>query len=229
MEEMENVFRQLKKGKFILLHDSENREDETDMVILAQHVKPEHIAMMRTDAGGLICAAVGNTVAEAIGLPFMVDVLMEAENKYPLLKKMRGEDIRYDKKSAFSLTVNHRKTFTGVSDVDRALTISELGAYARDLKEIKDPMTFFGSKFRSPGHIPLLISSGLANRQGHTELTCAIAEMGNLTPSLVLCEMMDEKTHKSLTLKDARIYAKKNDHALLEGKQVIKEYKKWRG
>jgi 3,4-dihydroxy 2-butanone 4-phosphate synthase len=104
-----------------------------------------------------------------------------------------------------------------------------LGAYARDLKEIKDPMTFFGSKFRSPGHIPLLISSGLANRQGHTELTCAIAEMGNLTPSLVLCEMMDEKTHKSLTLKDARIYAKKNDHALLEGKQVIKEYKKWRG
>jgi 3,4-dihydroxy 2-butanone 4-phosphate synthase len=177
MEELENVFRQLKKGKFILLHDSENREDETDMVILAQHVKPEHIAKMRTDAGGLICAAVGNTAAEAIGLPFMADVLTEAENRYPLLKKMRGEDIKYDKKSAFSLTVNHRKTFTGVSDVDRALTIGELGAYVRDLKEIKDPATVFGSKFRSPGHIPLLISSGLANRQGHTELTCAIAEI----------------------------------------------------
>jgi 3,4-dihydroxy-2-butanone 4-phosphate synthase len=54
-------------------------------------------------------------------------------------------------------------------------------------------------------------------------------DSGDLTPSVVLCEMMDGKTHKSLTLKDARIYAKKNGHALLEGKQVIKEYKKWRG
>ena len=229
MEEMENVFKQLKKGKFILLHDSENREDETDMVILSEHVKPEHIAKMRIDAGGLICAAVGNTVAEAIALPFMADVLTEAENKYPLLKKMRGEDIKYDKKSAFSLTVNHRKTFTGISDVDRALTISELGFFCRDIKVIKDPATVFGSKFRSPGHIALLISSGLANRQGHTELTCAIAEMGGLTPSVVLCEMMDGKTHKSLTLKDARTYAKKKGLALLEGKRVIEEYKKWRG
>jgi 3,4-dihydroxy 2-butanone 4-phosphate synthase len=229
MEELENVFRQLKKGRFILLHDSENREDETDMVVLSEHVRPEHIAKMRTDAGGLICAAVGNEVAESTGLPFMADVLITAENKYPVLKKMRGEDIKYDKKSAFSLTVNHRKTFTGISDIDRALTISELGVFCRDHKSIKDPATVFGSKFRSPGHIPLLISSGLESRQGHTELTCAIAEMGDLTPSVVVCEMMDEKTHKSLTLKDARAYAKKNDHALLEGKQVIEEYKKWRG
>jgi 3,4-dihydroxy 2-butanone 4-phosphate synthase len=229
MEELENVFRQLKKGKFILLHDSENREDETDMVVLSEHVGPEHIARMRTDAGGLICAAVGNAVAGRIDLPFMADVLMQAEKKYPLLKMMRGEDIKYDKKSAFSLTVNHRKTFTGISDVDRALTISELGHFCRDLEGIKDPAAVFGSKFRSPGHIPLLISSGLKNRQGHTELTCAIAEMGDLTPSVVVCEMMDEKTHKSLTLKDARTYAKKNGLDILEGKQVIEEYKKWRG
>jgi 3,4-dihydroxy 2-butanone 4-phosphate synthase len=229
MEEMEDVFKQLKKGKFILLHDSENREDETDMVVLAEHVKPDHIAAMRTDAGGLICAAVGMDVSMAIGLPFMADVLIAAESKYPLLKKMRGEDIKYDKKSAFSLTVNHRKTFTGVSDVDRALTISELGSFCKNIKELKDPATVFGSNFRSPGHIPMLISSGLTNRQGHTELTCAIAEMGYLTPSVVLCEMMDEKTHKSLTLKDARAYGKKNDLALLEGKQVIEEYKKWHG
>jgi|WetSurMetagenome_2_1015567.scaffolds.fasta_scaffold71472_3 3,4-dihydroxy 2-butanone 4-phosphate synthase len=229
MEEMEDVFKQLKKGKFILLHDSENREDETDMVVLSEHVKPEHIARMRTDAGGLICEAVGNNVAKTIGLPFMADVLIDAEKKYPLLTKMRGEDIKYDKKSAFSLTVNHRKTFTGISDVDRALTISELGIFCRDIKGIKDPQTVFGTKFRSPGHIPLLISSGLESRQGHTELTCAIAEMGDLTPCVVVCEMMDEKTHKSLTLKDARTYAKKNDLALLEGKQVIEGYKKWRG
>ena len=229
MEELETVYGELKKGNFILLHDSEKREDETDMIILGEHVKPEHVARMRKEAGGLICAAYGTDAAERIGLPFMANVLMEAEGKYPLLKKMRGEDIKYDKKSAFSLTVNHRKTFTGISDIDRALTISVLGAFCRDLGKEKDPASVFGSKFRSPGHVHLLISSGLENRQGHTELACAIAEMGGLTQCVVVCEMMDDRTHRSLTLKDAKAYAKKNGLALLEGKRVIEEYKKWRG
>jgi 3,4-dihydroxy 2-butanone 4-phosphate synthase len=229
MEDMETVYKELNKGNFILLHDSEKREDETDMIILGERVRAEHVARMRTDAGGLICTAYGTGAAGRIGLPFMADVLMEAEGKYPLLKKMRGEDIKYDKKSAFSLTVNHRKTFTGISDIDRALTISELGIFCRDVDKIKEPAGVFGSKFRAPGHIHLIISSGLENRQGHTELACAIAEMGGLTQCVVVCEMMDNRTHKSLTLKDAKEYAKKNELTLLEGKQVIDEYKKWRG
>jgi 3,4-dihydroxy 2-butanone 4-phosphate synthase len=228
MEGLKKAFAELKNGNFILLHDSEKREDETDMIILGEHVRAQHVSKMRTDAGGLICAAYGMDAARRIDLPFMADVLMEAEGRYPLLKGLRGEDIKYDKKSAFSLTVNHRETFTGISDVDRALTISKLGAFCRDMEKIKDPSALFGAQFRSPGHVHLLISSGLGNRQGHTELSCAIAEMGGLTQCVVVCEMMDDITHKSLTLKDAKAYAKDNGLVLLEGKNVIEQYKKWR-
>ena len=229
MEDLQTAYRELKKGDFILLHDSTAREDETDMVILAEHVRPEHVGNMRTDAGGLICVAFGKDLAARIGLPYMSSVLLEAEKKYPLLSRMRANDIKYDTKSAFSLTVNHRKTFTGISDIDRALTISELGRFCRVIEKEKDLQKSFGEKFRAPGHVSLLISSGLENREGHTELTCAVAEMGGLTQCVVVCEMMDAKTHRSLTLEDARLRAKEDGLALLEGKQVIEEYKKWRG
>jgi 3,4-dihydroxy 2-butanone 4-phosphate synthase len=193
MNKIVEAIKELKNGRFILVHDSEKREDETDMVILSEHVGPEQLSKMRIDAGGLICVAVGRALSEKIGLPLMADVLIEAEKKFPLLKEVRGEDIKYDKKSAFSLTVNHRKTFTGVSDIDRALTIKELGLLCRNINKEKNPTKAFGERFRSPGHIPLLASSGLENRQGHTELTTAVSEMGELTECVVVCEMMDEK------------------------------------
>jgi 3,4-dihydroxy 2-butanone 4-phosphate synthase len=228
MNKIGEAAKELKAGRFILVHDSEKREDETDMVILSEHVGPEHLSKMRIDAGGLICVAIGRSLSEKICLPLMADVLIEAENKFPLLKEVRGEDIKYDKKSAFSLTVNHRKTFTGVSDIDRALTIKELGLLCRDIAGEKNPAKTFGARFRSPGHISLLASSGLENRQGHTELTTAISEMCGLTQCVVVCEMMDEKTHKSLTLGDARKYAGKNKLTLIEGKDILQAFKQWR-
>lgn len=228
MDKLREAHRELEKGNYILLHDSEKREDETDMVFLAEKVDASCLGRMRRDAGGLICVAFGKKLAATIGLPFMSSVLLEAEGKYPLLANMRTNDLRYDAKSAFSLSVNHRKTFTGVSDFDRALTIRELGVFCRDIEKIKDPRKSFGEGFRSPGHVSTLISSGLENRQGHTELACAIAEMGGLTQCVVVCEMMDDSTHRSLTLKDAGAYAKNNGLVLLEGKTVIEEYKKWR-
>ena len=229
MNKLSEAFEALRKGKFILVHDSERREDETDLVILAEHVKPADVARMRVDGGGLICTPLGGEIAAEMGLPFMADVLLEAEKRFPLLEELRATDIKYDKKSSFSLTVNHRKTFTGISDIDRALTISELGKLCRDAGEEKDLVKAFGARFRSPGHVHLLVSSGLSNREGHTELACALAEMGGLTPCLVVCEMMDDKTNKSLTLEGARKYAERNGLVLLEGKNIIEEYKKWRG
>lgn len=229
MEDLETAYRELDKGNFILLHDSSAREDETDMVILAEHVRAGHVDRMRVDAGGLICVAFGKDLAARIGLPFMSSVLLASEKKYPLLSRMRANDIRYDTKSAFSLTVNHRKTFTGISDIDRALTISELGRFCSGIEKEKDFQKSFGEKFRAPGHVSLLISSGLENREGHTELACAVAEMGGLTQCVVVCEMMDSRTHRSLTLEDALLRAKEDGLTLLEGRQVIEGYRKWRG
>jgi len=66
---------------------------------------------MRNDAGGLICVAVADSVADAFGLPFLADAL-----DHPAV----NDDPEYDDRSSFSLPVNHRETFTGITDEDRA-------------------------------------------------------------------------------------------------------------
>ncbi len=212
---------ELRKGRFILLHDANDRENEIDLVIAAEFVKPESVARMRKDAGGLLCVAVDKQIAEKLSLPFMADVLRFSQEKFPVLKDIEANDIPYDEKSAFSVSINHRKTFTGISDIDRALTISEFGKFCRKLPS--NPVQEFGKNFRSPGHVHLLISSGLKNREGHTELSTALLEISGLTPVVAICEMLDERTHKSLTKEKARAYAKKNKQVFLDANE-IKDY-----
>ncbi|MEM3401866.1 MAG: 3,4-dihydroxy-2-butanone-4-phosphate synthase, partial [Candidatus Hadarchaeales archaeon] len=60
----EDAIKDLRKGKFILIHDFAERENEVDFVVLAEKVKPEHIAQMRRDGGGLICTAIHPRIAE---------------------------------------------------------------------------------------------------------------------------------------------------------------------
>ncbi len=119
---------------------------------------------MRNDAGGLVCVALSDRVAEALELPFLQEVI-----SHPTAA---DHDLAYDERSSFSLTVNHRDTFTGITDDDRSLTIQELAAVAAD----PDPDAF-SDAFRSPGHVHLLRAApdGLADRDGHTELALALA------------------------------------------------------
>src|SRR2546430_10696854 len=85
---------------------------------------------LRKEAGGLICMTLSAEVRARIGLPFMTDVLRRAGSAYPVLGAVAAEDFKYDRHSAFSIAVNHRDTFTGVTDVDRAKTIARLAAIA---------------------------------------------------------------------------------------------------
>jgi len=62
-------------GKFVLIHDDKGRENEVDMVIAAEFITPEHVGIMRRDAGGLICTAITNEVALKLGLMYMHDIL----------------------------------------------------------------------------------------------------------------------------------------------------------
>lgn len=213
---------ELKKGRFVLLHDSTDRENETDFVIAAEFVTPESVAKMRQDGGGLICMAIDKDIAEKLSLPFMADVLRFSQTKFPLLKEIKADDIPYDEKSAFSVSINHRKTFTGISDKDRALTISEFAKFCRKLSA--DPVREFGKNFRAPGHVHLLISSGIKNREGHTELSTALLETSGLTPVVAICEMLDERTHKSLTKEKALAYAEKNGLVFLDANEIKRYY-----
>ena len=115
-------------GEPVLIHDAADREGETDLVYPASAVTPDAVARMRNDAGGLICTAVSDGVADAFDLPFLQDVI-----DHPVAA---DHDLDYDERSSFSLTVNHRDTFTGITDEDRALTITELAAAASDSEAV---------------------------------------------------------------------------------------------
>lgn len=220
-----DALKAFKNGEIILVFDSDNRERETDMIVAAELITPKHLARMRNDAGGLVCTAVSHEEAEKLRLPFMTDVMEAAQDKYPLLAELSPTDIPYDERSAFSLTINHRETFTGITDNDRALTIKELALLCKN-----GNYTHFGEHFRAPGHVTLLRGSEglLTKRQGHTEMTIALTEMAGLTPVGVCCEMMDDKTGNSLPTTEVQKYAEKEGLIFLSGEEVIKAYKEFK-
>ena len=224
MSNIEKASEALKKGDFVLMHDASGRENETDMVVAAERITPEHIAAMRTDGGGLICLAVGKNMAAKLELAFIVDIYRKASKSFPILEHLEANDIPYDEKSSFSITINHRRTFTGITDEDRALTVREFA------KLLSNPNPDdFGRNFRTPGHVHLLISSGLERREGHTELSVALLELAGMKPAAVICEMMDGVTHKSLPPEKASEYAKSKGLVFLETDEVKKAYMKSAG
>jgi 3,4-dihydroxy 2-butanone 4-phosphate synthase len=209
----------------VLIHDALGRENEVDMVIAAESVSPKHVATMRRDAGGLICVALHPKIADNFGLPYLTEVYEKASSHFNVLLSTRPDDIPYDERSAFSLSVNHRRTFTGITDIDRALTIREVGRLG--VKALNGPMQGeFGRSFRSPGHMPLLRAADglLTERRGHTELVVALAELAGVTPAVAVCEMLDAETGKALSLKAANEYANEKGLPCLEGEKIVQAH-----
>src|SRR5207244_2234522 len=115
-------------------------------------------------------------------------------------------------------TVNSRVSFTGITDNDRSTTLRSLAAFLADAQAggaVTDPARVdqvrvaFGRSFRSPGHVTLLngAARGLAERQGHTELSIELLRMAGMTPCAALCEMLDPSSGQALARKDAQQYA----------------------
>lgn len=219
----------IRQGKMFLLFDAEGREAETDLTILAQAVTPEDVKIMRKDGGGLICVALDPVACEKMDLPFMADVVRSAHECSGTLGTTveRGGDLRYDSRSSFSIWVNHRNTRTGIPDNDRALTIKKLGDVVE--KTLAGEKVNFGSEFRTPGHVATLrAAKGLINeRLGQTELSIALAKIANVTPAMVVCEMLDDNTGRALSKEDAKAYADKHGMIFVEGSEVIEAYNIW--
>ena len=230
IDNIKKALTELQKGNFILIYDSEKREGETDFVIASQFVNPKSIKQMRKDGGGLIFLMTSSKIGEKLQLPFLADMYENVKNKYLVLKEIVPNDIPYDTKSSFSLYINHRETFTGITDNDRSLTIRK---FAELLKKVKNydsnsAIVEFGREFRSPGHVPIcLASKGLLNsRKGHTELVIAMLKMAKLIPAGSGCEIMGDNG-KALSKKDAKDYAVNNNLVFVEGKDIIKAWKQW--
>jgi len=222
----------LKKGKFVLVYDADGREEETDFVIASQFVTSESVKTMRKNGGGLICTTVHRPIGEKLGLPYLSDVFYKMGEEYPVLRELIPNDIPYDSKSSFAITINHRKTFTGISDVDRALTISEFAKIAKRAQNAQDGWSKkeFGRLFRAPGHVHLLNASEdlLAKRKGHTELSTALVVMAGLIPTATICEMIGDDG-KSLPKNMAKIYAEKHKLVFLEGFEIMEAWESWSG
>ena len=206
----DDVIAAFQTGDPVLVHDGSDREGETDLIYSARAVTSRTVTRLRNEAGGLICVAVADRVARHWDLPFVQESL-----DHPATA---DHDLEYDERSSFSITVNHRDAYTGITDEDRALTISTIGTAAGAPAGFDFPTTF-----RTPGHVPLLRAAPdlLAERQGHTELGITLAEMAELPPAVVVCEMLDDETGRARSPVSAKEYAARNGVHFVEGEQLI--------
>ena len=164
---IEQALEDIRQGKLIIVADDEDRENEGDLVCAASLVTPETVNFMTQFGRGLICVALTQPRATALGLPLMTD-----ENSDP-----QG--------TAFTISVDAHQRFgvtTGISAQDRAKTIEVL----------VDPDTELGD-LRRPGHIfPLKARpGGVLRRVGQTEAAVDLANMAGLPPVGVICEILN--------------------------------------
>jgi len=228
---LEQALTALRDGDFVLIYDAKGREEETDFVVAAEHVTSEHVYRMRHDGGGLVFLMLHHDIAVKLGLPFLAEVFAHAAGRWPSLAGLAPDDIPYDTKSSFSLPVNHRETFTGITDNDRALTIREMAQLAVDIEAMTedDARRTLGERFRAPGHVAVCRAAEglLGERRGHTELSVALGEMADVVPVMAGCEMMDHG--EALSRRDARAYADEHGLVFLEGQDIVEAWRQWSG
>ena len=226
---VEKALEDIRKGKIVLVYDFDDRERETDMAVASELITHETIRTMRKDAGGLLCTTTPYAVAKKIGLPFMSDVFYDDCERYPLLKAMAPTDIPYDNtKSSFGITINHRKTYTGITDNDRALTIREYAKTIFQDAPVEKIRKDLSDNFRAPGHVHLLNTAEepLKNRKGHTELVNALMVMAGVRPSGSICEMMGDDGN-SQTKEMTKRYAEEHGLTFVTGDEIIEAWNRF--
>jgi 3,4-dihydroxy 2-butanone 4-phosphate synthase/GTP cyclohydrolase II len=162
----EEIVAELRAGRMVILVDEEDRENEGDLILAAEHVTPEAINFMVTHGRGLVCLTITEARARKLGLSPMA-----RDNKSPF-------------NTAFTTSIEAASgVTTGISTFDRARTIK--AAIAKDAGP---------DDIVQPGHIfPITArSGGVLVRAGHTEAGCDLAQMAGLEPAAVLCEILKD-------------------------------------
>ncbi len=160
------IIADMRVGKMVILVDEEDRENEGDLVLAADHVTPEAINFMAKYGRGLICLTLTRERCEQLNLPLMV-----SDNRTP-----HG--------TAFTMSIEAAEgVTTGISAADRSRTVQ--AAVARNATP---------ADLVQPGHIfPLMAKDGgVLVRAGHTEAGCDLARLGGLEPAAVICEIMND-------------------------------------
>lgn len=160
------IIAEIKAGRMVVLVDEEDRENEGDLVLAAEHVTPESINFMAKFARGLVCLTLTEERCRQLALPLMV-----RDNRLAL-----GTNFTLAIEAAEGVT-------TGISAHDRARTVQV--AVAKDAKP---------SDIVQPGHVfPIMAQpGGVLVRAGHTEAGCDLAALAGLTPAAVICEILKD-------------------------------------
>jgi 3,4-dihydroxy 2-butanone 4-phosphate synthase/GTP cyclohydrolase II len=191
---IEEAIYDLMLGKIIIVVDDEDRENEGDLIALADKATPEVINFMITEARGLVCTPITEERARELGLKPMVE---------------RNTDFHG---TAFTVSVDHSSTTTGISAFERSATI----------KKLIDPEAV-GSDFRRPGHVFPLIAKkgGVLRRAGHTEAAVDLARMCGSAPAAVICEIIKEDGTMA-RVPDLFEFARKHNLKLITIKELIR-------
>lgn len=177
---VEDIVADMAAGRIVILVDEEDRENEGDLVLAADHVTPEAINFMAKYGRGLICLTLNRERCEALKLP-------------PMVPKNGG---KYS--TAFTISIEAASgVTTGISAADRARTVQ--AAVAKDA---------VATDLIQPGHIfPLqAVDGGVLMRAGHTEAGCDLASMAGCSPASVICEIMKDDGEMA-RLPDLQIFA----------------------
>lgn len=216
MEKTSQKLARFANGSVAAIYDSAERENEADLVFLAATATPSRIRLLRHDAGGLICVAMGGQEAKGIGLKFAAKILSDAG-----YGKMACKRAPYGDFPSFALWVNHESARTGITDAERARTCRELGKLAA-----RPGRKAFQKSFRAPGHVATLISRGLENRKGHTELACTLAKIAGKPQAVALCEMLQGDGRRSE--RSAKAFCKKRRIPMFSTGEILGEYERWK-
>lgn len=165
---MEEIIKALQNNEIIIVTDNEDRENEADMICAGENVTGEMINIMAKYGRGLICTPIGKNIAKQFDLNMMV------------------ENNTDNHQTAFTVSIDHVNTKTGISAFERAETIRAL---ADDNTRASD--------FRRPGHVFPLVAKdgGVLEREGHTEATIDLMKISNLKEIGLCCEIMADDGH----------------------------------
>ena len=190
---IEEAVLDLKKGKMVIVVDDEDRENEGDLLMVAEMATPESINFMAKYGRGLICVPMLRNRLEELEIGNMVDNNTDPKN------------------TAFTVSVDSMRSTTGISAHERAQTITHL--LEKDAKA-KD--------FSKPGHIFPLVAKegGVLTRAGHTEAAVDLAKLAGCFPAGVICEIMSEDG-TMMRVPELLKYSKEHDLKLITIKDLI--------
>ncbi len=184
MNSTQEIIDDLKQGKIVIIMDDEDRENEGDLLMVAEHVRPQDINFMASYGRGLICLTLTRERCQQLRLPLMVN----------------DNQAAYSTNFTVSIEAAEGVT-TGISAADRAKTV--LAAVKPDAKP---------TDIVQPGHIfPLMAQpGGVLTRTGHTEAGCDFARLAGFEPAAVIVEILNDDGTMARR-DDLRVFADKHD------------------